>query len=91
LIYINGLPNAINSIPRLFAGDTCITKENLNQLEAKLYSEIRDLLLWCTANKLTINSTKYNKLIIIPPKTNSKIANFNILVKNEVIPDTITV
>jgi len=91
-IYINDLLNAIKSTPRLFADDTCIIEkeENLNQLETKLNSEIEDILLWCNANKLTINPTKCNKLVI-PPKTNSKIANFNIFVKNEVIPDTITV
>ena len=72
LIYINNLPNCINSTPRLFADDTClmINATTLKHLEKNLESEINQVCDWMIANKLTLNTSKSN-LLIINPKRNA--------------------
>ena len=69
LIYINDLHNSLASEPRLFADDTCLLVEGSNseQLEINLNAELHHLHLWCSVNKLFINSAKTN-IVIIPPK-----------------------
>ena len=57
LIYINDLPNAINSTPRLFADDTCLIRRqsSLSALEKVCSDELIQLKDWCDANKIQIN------------------------------------
>ena len=55
LIYINDIPTALNSNPRLFADDTClninaITPSNLIE---KMNQELTTVHEWTTANKIT--------------------------------------
>ena len=54
LIYINDLPNAISSKPRLFADDTCImlSDSSLPNLETKCNTDLNHHKNWCNANKL---------------------------------------
>ena len=67
--YINELNFALKSQPRLFADDTCLIVKGLNpeQLQIKINSELQNLHQWCCVNKLSINPSKTN-IIIIPPK-----------------------
>ena len=76
LIYINDLPNCTTSPPRLFADDTCVIMKdsNLKSFEVKCSNELHSLLLM-NANKLTINTTK-SQALVIPFK--SKLINVNI-------------
>ena len=72
LLYINDIPNAINGIPRLFADDTCLSVKSATpeSLEGLLNSDLHNVMLWATANRLTINPTK-SQAIVISPKLNS--------------------
>jgi len=44
LLYINNLSNAVNSIPRLFADDTCLisTTKTLDSLEFMMSTELNN-------------------------------------------------
>ena len=77
LIYINDLPNCTTSLPQLFADDTCVIMKdsNLKSLEVKCSNELTNIYEWMNANKLTINTTK-SQALIIPFK--SKPINLNI-------------
>ena len=72
LIYINDLPNAISSKPRLFADGTCImlSDSSFPNLETKCNTELNQLKNWCNTNKLQINPNKSN-VLFIPSKLNS--------------------
>ena len=54
LIYINDLPNAINSTPRRFADDTCLIlrQSSLSALEKAYLDKLIQLKDWCDANKI---------------------------------------
>ena len=69
LVYINDLNFALKSQPRLFADDTCLIVKGLDseQLQIKINSELQNLYQWCCINKLSINPSTTN-IIIIPPK-----------------------
>ena len=69
VVYINDLNNALNSIPRLFADDTCLIVQSLDPklLQNEMNTELEKLHLWCCANKPTIYPIKSN-ILIIPPK-----------------------
>ena len=80
LLYINDLPNSIDSVPRLFADDTCllVNSSSLEHLESKLNIEINKVNDWITANKLTLNAKKSN-LLVINPKLNSPPIEMNLI------------
>ena len=79
LIYINDLPNAIISKPRLFADDTCLILNNpsASALETACNLELHNLYKWCNANKLQINPQK-SAVLTIPSKLNSPKLDLNI-------------
>ena len=86
LIYINDIPNALNSNPRLLADDTCL---NINVvtpsiLSKKMNQELSTVHKWTTANKITVNPEKSHCLIIPPEKTLS-ISNISIYFNNSTI------
>ena len=69
LIYINDIPNALNSIPRLFADDTCLVIHSANRdlLKNNITSELQKVHIWTNANTITVNPQK-TMTLIIPPK-----------------------
>ena len=69
-IYINDISTSVSYTPRLFADDTCLIVEdkNINDLHKKITTEITSLDKWMRANKLTLNLSKSN-LILIQPKS----------------------
>ena len=75
LVYVNNLNFALKSQPRLFADDTCLIVKGLNpeQLQIKINSELQNLHQWCCVNKLSINPSKTNFLIIPPKQTKATI------------------
>ena len=66
LLYINDLSNALLCKPRLFADDTLLlySSNNLNKLEALRNNELLLVKLWMDANKLKINTSKSQAIII---------------------------
>ena len=79
LKYINDLPNANISKPRLFADDTCSILKNpsASALETACNLELHNLYKWCNANKLQINPKK-SAVLTIPSKLNSLKLDLNI-------------
>ena len=71
LNYINDLPHSVNCIPRLFADDTCLvfSAPTPTQLSAIMNKDLDNISKWLYSNKLTVNPSKSNALII-PPKLN---------------------
>ena len=80
LVYINDLNFALKSQPRFFADDTCLIVEGLNpeQLQIKINSELQNLHQWCCVNKLSINPSKTNIIIIPPKQTNATIPHLHL-------------
>ena len=72
LIYINDLPNAINSTPHLFADDTCLILQQsfLSGLKKVCSDELIQLKDWSDANKILINPNK-SCILHPPPKQNT--------------------
>ena len=66
LLYINDLSNALLCKPRLFADDTLLlySSDNLNKLEALCNNELLLVKRWIDANKLKINTSKSQAIII---------------------------
>ena len=79
LIYINDLPNAINSTPRLFADDTCLIlrQSSLSTLEKACSDELIQLKDWCDANKIQIKPNK-SCILHLPPQQNTPPLTFQI-------------
>ena len=74
LIYIQDLSSAINSVPQLFADDTCllIHSPNTSTLAENINSELANLREWTVANKITVNLEK-SLALIIPLKLSTSI------------------
>ena len=74
ILYVNDMRNALQTIPRLFADDTCLflTPKNIVDLE------IIGLKNWMDTNKLTVNATK-SKLIVVNPKLRTPQIQFSLL------------
>ena len=90
LIYINDLPNAINSTPRLFADDTCLIlqQSSLSSLEKACLDKLIQLKDWCDANKIQINPNK-SCILHLPPKQNTPPLTFQIPFDNFFIVNSI--
>ena len=66
LIYINDLPNAINTcLTLLFADDTCLlsSESSLERLEIKVNSALSCLSEWLRANKISLNAAKTEAIL----------------------------
>ena len=66
-ICINDLPNCLDeSVPSIFADDTgtSVNATTVDQISVKLNTEIKKIHAWLTANKLTLNTTKTEFMII---------------------------
>ena len=90
LIYINDLPNAINSTPRLFADNTCLTlqKSSLSSLAKACSNELIQLKDWCNANKIQINPNQ-SCILHLPPKEKTPPLTFQIPYENFFIVNSI--
>ena len=67
-LYINYLYNSTNCLPRLLADDSCLVlhSPDPNDLKHIMNNELRNVDEWCRANKLSLNSSKSNFLVILP-------------------------
>ena len=74
LIYINDLPNCSDKLSfKIFADDTNVfaSASNLKTLETLMNSELEKVKEWCDVNKLSINMSKTNFMIIKSVRTNT--------------------
>ena len=87
LIYINDIPNALFSKPRLFADDTCLVIQTSNSslLENSVNRELVNIYEWTKANKITVNPKK-TSVLIIPPKATSPPPNIHLVFNGSIIP-----
>ena len=71
LIYINDLRNAIhNSIVHHFADDTNLlyVNKNLKVIQNKMNKDLKSLVTWLRANKISLNASKTEMLIFRDPR-----------------------
>ena len=87
LIYINDIPNALFSTPRLFADDTCLVIQapNPSLLENSVNRELVNVYKWTKANKITVNHKKTSVLIMLP-KATSPPSNIHLVFNGWIIP-----
>ena len=67
LLYINDLPNCLsNCEPRMYADDTHLTyaDNNLENIQLCLNEDLKNVFNWLQANKLTLNMTKTEYMLI---------------------------
>ena len=67
LIYINDLPNCLDMAkPRMFADDTSVSyaSDSLDEIQNVINSELKNLNSWLIANRLSLNITKTEFMII---------------------------
>ena len=65
-LHFNDIANCTISTPRLFADDTCLIfkHKNLIDLNDKTSTEIKSIEKYMIANKLTLNISKSNVIVI---------------------------
>ena len=81
LIYINDLPNCSSLLTfRIFADDTNVfaSARDLKTLEQLINTELKNVKLWCDANKLSINFSKTNFMIVKSPRKRDLAVNIKI-------------
>ena len=85
-MYVNDLPNAVQSVPQLLADNTCLLLSHSNPLtlQEKLNQEVSLLCNWCNSNKLTTNTEKCH-VIIISLKLKSNLTDFSVTLINSPI------
>ena len=76
-LYINDIANFTSSTPRLFADDTCLIllHKNLPDLNVKINTEIKAIENYMNANKLTLNLSKSNVIVINSNSKNNNLTN----------------
>ena len=85
LIYINDLPNCFDKLSfKIFADDTNVFAlvSNLKTLEALMNSELEKVKECCDVNKLSVNMSKTNLMIIKSTYTRKKDMAVNIQIRN---------
>ena len=81
LIYTNDLPNCSNALTfRIFADDTNVfaSASDLKVLEKIVNSELKKVRIWCDINRLSINFSKTNFMIIKSQTKKDDQVNINI-------------
>ena len=81
LIYINDLPNCSSVLSfRIFADDTNVfpSAHDLRSLGQLINTELKKVKLWCDTNKLSINFSKTNFMIVKSPMKKDLAVNIKI-------------
>ena len=86
-IYVNDLPESVKCTPRLFADDTCLIFKacDISSLQRLINSELKKLDTWCCSNKLTVNPSKSNIILISPKLAPNISGNHKMTVAGSVI------
>ena len=77
ILYINDIANCTSSTSRLFPDDTCLIfqHKNLADLNVKINTEIKAIENYMNANKLTLNTSKSNVIVINFNSKNNKLTS----------------
>ena len=89
LIYINDIKNSSNILKCfLFADDTStyLTGNNTKEIEETYNSELKKVLCWLNANKLSLNTDKSNLVLFRGPRKNMQL-NINVLINGKQIKE----
>ena len=73
LLYINDLPNCLtDSYPRMYADDTHLTysDKDVNIIQSCLNEDLLNISKWLIVNKLTLNMTKTEFMLLYLPVYN---------------------
>ena len=82
LIYINDLPNSSDKLSfKIFADDTNVfaSSGDLRTLENLINVELVKVKNWCHANKLSLNMSKTNFMLIKSPRKKDSIINVKLM------------
>ena len=92
ILYINDLPNSLeSSTPILFADDTTVfySSDNIDDISSIFESDLKLLLDWFVANKLSLNVAK-TQFMVFSDKNINALNNSSISLANAVIPQVKT-
>ena len=82
LLYINDLPNCLtNSYPRIYDHDTHLTyaDKDVNIIQSCLHEDLLNISKWLIANKLTLNMTNTEFILIVSRQKLNALTASNIL------------
>ena len=85
LLYINDLPICSSKLSfRIFADDTNMfyTSNNLHNLESVMNEEFKSVVKYCAINKLSINFSKTNYILVSSSSLSGSINVYNIKIKS---------
>ena len=80
ILFINDLPRITNFSVKLFADDTFLSLEDndLKTLQNKTNTELKKISRWFSANKLTLNVTKSQYMIVKRNNNKKSLPNFTL-------------
>ena len=87
LLYINDLPNCSSKLSfRIFADDTNMfyTSNNLRNLESVMNEEFKLVVKYCATNKLSINLSKTNYILVSSSRLNGSINVNDIKIQSQI-------
>ena len=89
-LYINNISNCTFFTPRLFADNTCLILQHkkLADLNVKINTEIKAKEKYLIANKLTLNVSKSNLIVINSDSKNNKLTTDVIALKLSLVQNT---
>ena len=89
LIYMNDLPQCIcHSKVILFADDTTLycSSTNIVELHEQINNDLKIMIDWFRTNKLSLNTSKTNYLIISPPRQHARpLENLKLKIGEDII------
>jgi hypothetical protein len=91
LIYINDITEKLKYLtPILYADDTnlFIQSKDLNSHIHLINDDLKTLLNWCNANKLTINLEKTNYIILKNPQNRYKFHEKSLMLNNHILQNS---
>ena len=87
LLYINDLPNCSSKLSfRIFADDTNMfyTSNNLRNLESVMNEEFKLVVQYCVTNKLSINLSKTNYILVSSSRLSGSINVNDIKIQSQI-------
>jgi len=94
LIYVNGMSKSLKYLtPYLYADDInlFIESKDLNNIMPRINEDLLSFYKWCVADKLTINISKTNYIVLKNPQNKISLQTNKILLNNIFITQANTV